>query len=293
MVKNKLEQLKEEYRDIPIPSELDRVVENTLQNSKPKSYRLRLFGGIAAAAIIFITSLNVSPAFAKSLEGIPFVGSIVEVLTVREYSVDEGNYQADIKVPAVDNLENESLEESLNSKYIEEGQALYEAFMDEMETQKVFSGSGHIRVDSDFVVKTETDQLLSIGRYVVETMASSYTTIQYDTIDKQNKVLVTLPSLFKDNSYIEVISENIKKQMKQQMEEDPSKIYFIEPSDEIMSKDIFTTIAKDQNFYINADNQLVISFNDYEVAPGYMGTVEFVITTEEIQNILISNEYIK
>ncbi|MFB8736384.1 hypothetical protein ACEQPO_30285 [Bacillus sp. SL00103] len=34
----------------------------------------------------------------------------------------------------------------------------------------------------------------------------------YDTIDKKNHVLITLPSLFKDDRYIDVISENIKEQ---------------------------------------------------------------------------------
>lgn len=158
-----------------------------------------------------------------------------------------------------------------------------------MGAQKAFGEDGHLKIESGYEIKTETNQILSIGRYVEETMASSATTIHYDTIDKQNQLLITLPSLFKDNSYIEVISENIKQQMRQQMEEDESKVYWIEPSD----PDAFTTIKENQNFYINADNQLVISFNEYEVAPGYMGAVEFIIPTEELQGVLVSNEYLK
>lgn len=284
-----MEQLKKKYKDIPIPLQLDGVVEQALRKKNNKR-PLALWGaGVAAAAVIFTTSLNISPALAKSLSDVPVVGDLVEVLTFKEYHVSEGNYEVDIQVPKVDNMENTSLQESLNNKYLEESQQLYEKFMSEMGAQKAFGEDGHLKIESGYEIKTETNQILSIGRYVEETMASSATTIHYDTIDKQNQLLITLPSLFKDNSYIEVISENIKQQMRQQMEEDESKVYWIEPSD----PDAFTTIKENQNFYINADNQLVISFNEYEVAPGYMGAVEFIIPTEELQGVLVSNEYLK
>lgn len=55
----------------------------------------------------------------------------------------------------------------------------------------------------------------------------------------------------------------------------------------------FTNINKEQNFYINKDHQLVIAFNEYEVAPGYMGPVEFIVPTKQIQSVLVSNEYLK
>lgn len=284
-----MEQLKNKYKDIPIPSELDRVVEQALRKKNNKRPLAWWGAGVAAAAVIFTTSLNISPALAKSLSDVPVVKNIVEVLTFKEYHLNEGNYEADIQVPKVDNMENTSLQESLNNKYLAESQQLYEKFMSEMEAQKAFGEDGHLRIESGFEIKTETEQILSIGRYVEETMASSMTTIHYDTIDKQNQLLITLPILFKDSSYQEIISENIKQQMRQQMAEDESKVYWIEPSD----PDAFTTIKENQNFYINADNQLVISFNEYEVAPGYMGTVEFVIPTEELQGVLVSNEYLK
>lgn len=289
MDNNKMEQLKNKYKDIPIPSELDRVVEQALRKKNNKKPLAWWGAGVAAAAVIFTTSLNISPALAKSLSDVPVVKNIVEVLTFKEYHLNEGNYEADIQVPKVDNMENTSLQESLNNKYLAESQQLYEKFMSEMEAQKAFGEDGHLRIESGFEIKTETEQILSIGRYVEETMASSMTTIHYDTIDKQNQLLITLPILFKDSSYQEIISENIKQQMRQQMAEDESKVYWIEPSD----PDAFTTIKENQNFYINADNQLVISFNEYEVAPGYMGTVEFVIPTEELQGVLVSNEYLK
>lgn len=55
----------------------------------------------------------------------------------------------------------------------------------------------------------------------------------------------------------------------------------------------FQSIAKDQSFYINNDGKLVISFDKYEVSPGYMGVVEFIIPTPVITDALVSNAYIK
>ncbi|MDF2950278.1 MAG: protein of unknown function DUF3298-containing protein, partial [Sedimentibacter sp.] len=48
-----------------------------------------------------------------------------------------------------------------------------------------------------------------------------------------------------------------------------------------------------QSFYINSENKLIISFDKYEVAPGYMGVLEFEIPSDILGDILISDEYIK
>ncbi|PYF08241.1 RsiV family protein [Ureibacillus chungkukjangi] len=293
MDNNKMDKLVEQYKDIPIPQELDEIVEKALiVNKKPRRTTTKWIAGVAAATVIFTTSVNLSPALAKSLEGVPVIGSVVDVITIKEYKVDEGNYQADIAVPAVQELENKTLEQMMNAKYLEEGQQLYTKFMSEMEQQQAFNEDGHLSVTSGYEIKVDTDQLLSVGRFIEETAGSSMTTIHYDTIDKQNEMLITLPSLFKDNSYIEVINSNLIEQMEQQMNDDPSKMYFIDSPDAPVS-DGFKTIAEHQNFYINADHKLVIAFNEFDVAPGYMGTVEFIIPTEAIQSILVSDEYIK
>ena len=163
--------------------------------------------------------INTSPAFAKTLSKVPLVGSIVKVLTFREYSVDENTFNANIKVPEISGLKDEKLQNSLNEKYLEENEKLFKEFLADMEDMKE-KGGGHLGVDSGYVIKTDTDRILSVGRYVVNTIASSSTTFKYDTIDKKNEVLITLPSLFKDDSYVDIISENIKEQMIKRHEAD-------------------------------------------------------------------------
>ena len=51
--------------------------------------------------------------------------------------------------------------------------------------------------------------------------------------------------------------------------------------------------APDQNFYINDENQLVIVFDEYEVAPGSMGTPEFVIPTEFLNGMLVQPSFLQ
>ncbi len=96
--------------------------------------------------------------------------------------------------------------------------------------------------------------------------------------------------LFRDGAdHVNVISENILEQMRARMESGEGEVYFI------MEDDInpFERIKADQSFYINEDSKLVICFDEYEVAPGMMGTPSFEIPTEVIREILMSEEYLK
>lgn len=284
-----LEQLKRKYMDTPIPSELDFVVKKAFKHKRKKHVYLKPLAGVGAAAIVLVVGINTSPAFANALSEVPVVGSLVKVLTIREYKVDDGTAKADIKVPAVTNMDNKTLETTLNNKYLEEGKKLYNDFTADMKELKQ-NGGGHLGVESNYVVKTDNDQILSVGRYVVNTVGSSSTTFKYDTVDKKNQLLITLPSLFKDESYVGLISENIKEQMKQQMKADSDKTYWVGSESDIPG---FETIDKNQSFYINNEGKLVISFNKYDVAPGYMGVVEFTIPTDVIADALVGKEYIK
>lgn len=291
----KIKELEKHYNNVPIPKELDFIVENALKHGKKKKKNRtpQWLLGSAAAAMLFTASLNVSPAMARTLADIPVVGSVVKVLTWTEYEVAEDTYDANIKVPSIENLENKDLANTLNEKYRSEGKALYNEFIADVGDLKA-NGGGHLGVDSGYEIKTDNDEILSIGRYTVNTVASSSTVMHYDTIDIQNEILITLPMLFKDDSYINVISENIKEQMRAESASDADKVYWIKDAgiaDEELF-DEFTSIKAQQEFYISEKGKLMISFDKYEVAPGYMGVVEFEIPTDVLQDKLVSNKYI-
>ncbi len=299
MINSTFENIKKEYMEVPIPAELHDLISRSINRGMSENRRREALrrlkitaASIAASLALFTVGINISPAFADTMSKIPVLDKIVGVLTIKEYVINEGKYSADIKVPSIDGLENKELESSLNEKYLEENKKLYEGFVSDMEELKK-NGGGYMGIDSGYIVKTDTEKLLSVGRYVVNTVGSSSTTMKYDTIDKENEVLITLPSLFSDDSYVDAISSEIKRQMIEQNKADENKYYWVEGIEEGGFVELFDHISSDQNFYISSGNKLVISFDKYEVAPGYMGVIEFEIPTDVISDILVSDEYIK
>ena len=289
-----MNKFRNEYENIEIPDELEFLVRTTIKEQEKKMKRKNIINksviAAAVAGVVFVGSINLSSEISYALSEVPVLGSIVRVLTFKTFELKDNNFDAQLKTPAIEGLDSK-LEAMLNEKYLDENQKLYDDFMKEIdELKKADMDEAHMGIASGYEVKTDTDKLLVIGRYVVNTAGSSSTTIKYDTIDKQNKLLITLPSLFKDEAYIDIISENIKAQMKEQMK-DESNVYWLE--DEMMGDENFSKIDKNQSFYITKDNQLVIAFDKYEVAPGYMGNPEFIIPSELLKDVLVSDEYIK
>ena len=289
-----MNKFRNEYENIEIPDELEFLVRTTIKEQEKKMKRKNIINksviAAAVAGVVFVGSINLSSEISYALSEVPVLGSIVRVLTFKTFELKDNNFDAQLKTPAIEGLDSK-LEAMLNEKYLDENQKLYDDFMKEIdELKKADMDEAHMGIASGYEVKTDTDKLLVIGRYVVNTAGSSSTTIKYDTIDKQNKLLITLPSLFKDEAYIDIISENIKAQMKEQMK-DENNVYWLE--DEMMGDENFSKIDKNQSFYITKDNQLVIEFDKYEVAPGYMGNPAFIIPSELLKDALVSEEYIK
>lgn len=212
---------------------------------------------------------------------------MVKVVAFRFDIVENDKVHAKVEAPILEGLNNPELESQLNEKYMAQAQKLYDDFMEEM--GPIMEMDGHLGLDSGYEVFTDTDQILSLGRYTVNTVGSSSTTFQYDTIDKERGLLLSLPGLFKNDDYIEDISDYLIETMNHQMAEDENVIYWV--SDDEM--DPFTKIDPDQSFYISPENKLVIAFDKYEIAPGYMGVLRFEIPTEILEDLLVNTTYIK
>ncbi|MDU4752769.1 MAG: DUF3298 domain-containing protein [Clostridium butyricum] len=272
--------LKKEYMDIKIPENLDDVVKESIKKVDRKSIvNKKIIGSAAVLAIIF--GINISPVFADVVSDIPIVGNIVKLVTVKNYTLKKNNVEADIKVPAIEGLENKQLEENLNKEFIENGKKIYEELIEEfpsINNQMKYVGS-------DYKIKADNDSFLSIEITKEEIQASSYTTKKHYTIDKNKQIVLTLPMLFEGENYIEEISNDIKAQMIENMKKDSNLIYFLESDENEEVIDSFDKIKENQDFYINNDGNLVICFDEYEVAPGYMGAVEFVIPNKVIKRL--------
>ena len=121
-------------------------------------------------------------------------------------------------------------------------------------------------------VVTNSDTWFTLRIDTVETRADSGQTSRFYHIDKTSDRVVTLKDLFReDGDYVGVLSGEVLRQMEEQSGEDDMNMYFPEE---------FTAIDAEQNFYFDQDENLVLVFDQYTIAPGYMGMPEFTIPAE-------------
>ena len=300
MKDERLEKMKQEYEEIRIPAELRRRVEAGIQkgkedgeeiirmNKKSKLIKfVRNTAGAVVAAMLAITIMaNSGASIANAMMKIPVLGTIAEIVTFREYKDSTNDMTADVKIPEVsvkneDGSVNQETTDAVNKsiqEYTDEIIAQYKADVEGS------GGEGKQLVDLEYEVITDSDRLFSIRFDKLQIMASGAESVKIYHIDKQTGQMINLKGLFKEDvNFIDPISDNIKKQMKEQMAADESKMYFI---DSDMPESDFQSITEDTTFYVNDSGKLVIVFDEYEVAPGSMGVVEFEIPTDVIQDIV-------
>ena len=279
-----MEMLKQEYQKIEIPGQALTAVQQGIRQAHQESRKpvYRFYPGrIAAAAVLAVIAvLNLSPQAAMAVADVPVLQKVVQIVTLNRYQVTEGslNYTANVETPELSASGDAQLESSVG-----EINAEVEAYADQMIAQferEMEQQGGVYGLDILYNVVTDTDDWFTLQITTVETMASGAETRRYYNLDKTTGRYVQLADLFPEGvDYVTVISDNIRVQMKQRMAENEEQIYFI---DSDMPEDDFQQIAADQSFYRNQDGGLVIVFNEYDVAPGYMGCPEFVIDAQVI-----------
>ena len=279
----KIDKLKENYNNIKIPARLNDVVNDAI--NKKSNHKIQTKWLVTAASICAVVgAININPVFADNLEQIPVIGNLVKIVNFSNYQIKDNGYEASIKVPKIEGLDNKELEYKLNKEFEENGKKLYSQYLEEVKGLKESNESGHKSAESWYEVKTDNDNILSLVIYEYEAEGSSNTTRRFYNIDKKNQTVLTLEGMFKNDDYINVISENIKQQMAEQMKRDKNKIYWLNDKEDRNSN--FKSIKRDQGFYINKSGELVICFDKYEVGPGAMGLVEFTIPKDIIKPLM-------
>lgn len=220
---------------------------------------------VAAALLLFVTVPNVSPAAAAAMSKIPVLNSIVRVVTFRNYTFDDGIHNADMSVAE---LEGGDTAQTVNDQVQIFTDRLMEQFRAQCESMEQSYSS--LNVTSQVV--TDSDTWFTLRIDAEETQASGYQFSRFYHIDKVTNQAVTLKDLFReDTDYVTTLSDEVCRQMLNQMEANPENAYFVEE---------FTSIAADQNFYFTQNGELVLVFDEYTVAPGYMGMPEFTISAD-------------
>lgn len=269
---------------------------------------------VAAAAVVMIALPNTNMQIAHAMENIPLLGGFFRLVTVRQYNYSDENHDAEVElaqinygedagegasvgevaaapkgtaVGSVEGVGQEAAVANLSEDGVEAVNQDMEATVEELirQFEDTLSEEGYHGLHVSQEVVTDNDRYYTVKLSVLETEASGYEHNQFYTIDKQTGNVVTLEDLFAEGSdYISAISENIKTQMKEQMAADEGVIYFLDNDD--MPEFNFQGITEQTNFYFNEKDELVIAFDEYEVAPGSMGAPEFVIPQEVTATIL-------
>lgn len=286
--KEKLEAMKEEYDKIPVPKAALECIRAGVEQAKKEKRRktmiklMRNTGITAAAAMLAITVMaNVSPITAQAMEKLPVIGTIAKVVTFRTFEDAKDNYETKIDVPQI-SIDGKT-EMPVNKSIEEYADQLIKEY--EKEVAQDVAGEGHYSITSTYEIVADNDKYLSLRINTTVIMASGADYTKIFTINKATGEVVTLKNLFAEKpDYITAISDNIKKQMTEQMAADDSKMYFYNTGEDAV--DEFKEITGDESFYFNESGELVIVFDEYTVAPGYMGVVEFTIPKEVTGDVM-------
>lgn len=290
----KMETLKEEYTNIKMNEEQKKELMKTMERAKMDQRRKTTnYKGILAAAAVaaFVVLPNTSAGVAQAMANIPLLGNLVQVVTFRNYEYADDRNAADVEIPevVVDDTNAEKVSESSKeniqsaSKEINaEIRGIADRFVKEFEENlKNEEGYQEVIVNSEIIETTEDYFTIKLMCYQAQASGAEWN--YYYTIDLQSGERVELADFFADGAdYKAVISENIKEQMNAQMAADENVMYFL--NDE-MDEFNFKSITDETAFYLNADGEIVISFNEGDVAPMYMGVVTFTIPESAVEGI--------
>ena len=288
-----LEMMKQEYEQLEVPEQALQAVQKGIyqakqeklnkertvnmvhrNNTRKRGWKPAL--AFAAAALMGLLIVpNVNSQIAMAVADVPVLNRVVELVTLNRFEQNVTNemYDACVETPEL-MVQGDAVIQSSAGEINAEVKAYAERMIKKFQQEMAQQG-GVYGLDITYYVVTDTDSWFTLLVSTTETTAGGVETLHYYNLDKKSGQYVQLADLFlPETDYITAISEDIKLQMTEQMKADENVVYNLNCE---VSEDNFEHIAADQNFYINQDGKLVIVFDEYEVAPGFMGCPEFII----------------
>lgn len=293
-LEDELLQLKKEHNQLRMTDTQLEILKKRMEETEMEMNKNRKKSGIikctVAAALVagFMALPNTSASVAYAMGQIPVIGPLVEAVTFRDYKYESDRNNADIRVPEIrlgDQAKNndtqkklENTTEEINTEIQKITDQLVKEFEDNLAHEE---GYQDVVVNSEVLTATEDYFTLKLNCY--QGAGSGYQFNYYYTIDLNTGKRLQLKDLFREDAdYITAISKNIRKQMKKQMADDENVFYWLD--NEIREWN-FKNITDKTSFYLNREGNLVISFNEGDVAPMYMGIVEFEIPQQVLEGI--------
>ncbi|NLJ99991.1 MAG: DUF4163 domain-containing protein [Clostridia bacterium] len=209
----------------------------------------------------------------------------IEINTEKIVSESE-DIELDLEIPVISGLVDQNLQERINKEISDNAMEI------KAELEKSRSSLVENIKDESLDTPLHTYQLfvgyetynngdilsLAVETYQYSGGAHGGTHVDFYNFDIRTGRLLMLSDLFQDDvDYISVINEEIEKQIADQRESGED-IYF----DGDMG---FQSIEANHPFYIN-DNQLILHFSQYEIAPYATGMPEFALPLTSLSKLL-------
>ena len=286
--------------------------ENAKENAVlPLPKRFAVERGITCGILSLLTLfflINCAPSIAEAMEQIPGLGDVARFADVRgesyqwgdtsfnaEYPVVEVSEVETAAVPETEQAETEEQEEKKEQEELDLSEGVenlndrMEAYVAQMKEKFQWYANrkynGYVGMDVTYDVMRDDEKLMAIRFVGTINAGGSGEYCRWFVLDKQSGEVVELRDLFAEGSdYMGVISAEVLRQMQAQVDAGTGDYYI--PGGIWSDDECFKSIAWDQNFYINDSNELVIVFDEYEVASGNMGMPKFVIPTGVLAGIL-------
>jgi len=264
--------------DIKAPEKYLKSIDETLNNLQDTNEKIHvkpIWGyslkfALAIALITFVVLPNLSSEVSYAMQKLPVIGNLIKVITIKNYFDKDGNSELNANVPNIENKEN--IISKSNEKINTDVQELTKRIINKYYEEKDPNNHMSVEINSDII--TNTSNWFTLKLTISETLASSSLEYKYYHIDKKTDQMVRIADLFDGEEYKEVISDEIKKQMKDRMKENENIVYWIDAELKDCS---FSKINDNQNFYFSENGNIVIVFDKYEVGPGSSGAPEFEI----------------
>lgn len=236
--------------------------------ARPVSISKRVMTSLLGLGFGTLLVLNIFPAASEAASTL----FSVNIRTIHSLVLGWGDNSLNINSPEFEGNGSDGLNNAV-TKYTDEAKKKFLWYFNRRY-------DGYVAEDMRYTVIRDDDKYFIAQFNVTINAGGSMDYSRWITFDKSAGKVLELSDLFKEDSdYINVISAKILEMMIYRNENENGS-FFVE------GDDAFTGISEDANFYIDSFDRLVIVFDEYEVAPGFMGSPEFYFTKEALKEIV-------
>ena len=171
-----------------------------------------------------------------------------------------------VKIPHVVNVKDDKVKKVINKLIT---QAIDDFTNEFKEFDKEPNTEHKLIADITFQNYYSDDKIISFSINATQIMADSYLQKKFYTVDLKTGEVYNIEH-FLGSDYQNIVKKSVQQQIAENKEKYPNLMYFDEAVNNLK-------ITNEQPFYINKDNQVVVVFNQFEIAPGYMSLPEFII----------------